>query len=429
MPNLLDFASTATGSSRDDAVGRAATGRSGRTPRVLVVHNRYQIRGGEDVVVDREVAALRRAGIAVETVFLDNAAIRGPVDRARAFLETAHAPRGIAQVLGAVARVRPDVVHVHNVMPLISPGVHRAVRAAGAATVQTLHNFRVACANGILMREGGPCEDCLTGSPYQAVLHRCYRGSIPGSFAVARMIDRHRRAGTWLHDVDRFIALTRFARSRFLAAGLPEERIAVKPNGLPDPGRPVARARRGVVFAGRLSAEKGVGVLAQAAALGTVPVTVIGEGPMAEALAGAPGLALVGRQGASAVRAAMERASAVVVPSLCYEGQPTVLVEAFAAGTPVIGSRLGGLAELIEDGATGLLVPPGDPRALAAAIARLAADPAEGRRMGAAGRAVFERTWTEAVTTAALVDLYREAVAARAADPLAPHPIARRSVA
>ncbi|MET7244732.1 glycosyltransferase [Methylobacterium sp. EM32] len=387
-----------------------------RPLRILVAHNRYQVRGGEDAAVARDLAALERAGCAVEAVFLDNEAIASGAARLRAAVAATHAPEGIARVMAVLRRFAPDVVHVHNFFPLLSPGIHAAARAAGCATVQTLHNYRLICANAFLMRDGAPCELCVTGSPYWAVRFACYRGSRTGTLAVARMIDHHRRAGTWLRDVDRFVALTPFARGRFAAAGLPDDKIRIRPNGLPDPGPPAEGPRQGLLFVGRLSPEKGVSVLAEAAVRAGLQVTAIGEGPLAGALAGHPGLDLRGALPPEAVQAAMARAAAIVVPSLWYEGLPMVVAEAFAAGTPVVASRIGALAGLITDGATGLLAAPGDAADLAHALARIAGDPASAAAMGREARAVYEREWREDVTTRALLDIYRDAVAARAAD-------------
>ena len=383
--------------------------------RILLVHNRYRERGGEDAAVERDLVALRRAGHVVETVFFNNEIIASGADRLRAAVEVAHAPRAIAQVEAVAKRFRPDVVHVHNSFPLISPGVHAAMRRLGSATVQTLHNFRLICANGMLTRDGRPCESCLGRSPYQAVLHRCYRGSRLGSLAVARMIDVHRRAGTWTRHVDRLIVLTAFARQTFERAGLPAERIRVRPNGLPDPGAPDGRPRAGILFVGRLTAEKGVAVLADASRLSAAPLTVIGDGPLLGPLTGA-GVTALGFRGREEVQAAMASAAAVVVPSLWYEGLPMVVAEAFAAGTPVIASRIGALADLVEDGVTGLHVRPGDAPDLAGAMDRIAGEPDRALAMGQAARRVYERDWTEDVTTRSLLAIYAEAIASRAAE-------------
>jgi glycosyltransferase involved in cell wall biosynthesis len=383
--------------------------------RILIAHNRYQVRGGEDAAVARDLAALERAGCAVEAVYLDNEAIDSGLARLRTAREVAYAPRGIARVMAVARRFAPDVVHVHNSFPLLSPGIHAVARAAGHATVQTLHNYRLICPGALLMRDGTPCEICVTGSPFQAVRFGCYRGSRVGTLAVARMVDSHRRAGTWRRDVDRFVALTPFARERFVAAGFPAERIRIRANGLPDPGPPSDAPRDGILYVGRLSLEKGVLVLAEAAARSRARITVIGEGPLAGALAGHPGLDLRGPCAPDAVQAAMARAVAVVIPSVCYEGLPMAMVESFAVGTPVVASRIGSLASLVTDGTTGLLAEAGDPADLARALDRIHNDPAAAT-MGRAARAVYEREWREDVTTRALLEIYREAVAARAAD-------------
>jgi len=394
-----------------------APGDDGRL-RILLLHNRYQIRGGEDAVVEREIAGLTRAGHTVEALILDNSEIRTPFDKLRAAYEAPHAPRGIAAAVAAAERFEPDVVHVHNTFPLLSPGVHAALRARGTATVQTLHNFRIACANGLLLREGRPCERCLGGSPVHAIRHRCYRGSAIGSLAVARMIERHRRLGTWRREVDRFIALTEFARTRFVAAGLPPERLRVKPNGLVDPGPPPAGERTGLLFVGRLSAEKGVAVLAAAAQMTSAPITVIGDGPLAPMLQGHPNINLLGLRDSAGVRRAMGSAKAVVVPSICYEGLPMVIPEAFSVGTPIVASRIGALGDLVEDGKTGFLAEPGDPVSLARALDRIEAGP-ETRRMGEAARTVYLKEWVDEAVTARALAIYREAIAARRGE----HPV------
>ncbi len=203
--------------------------------KILIVHNRYQQRGGEDSVADDEVALLRAGGHDVATVFVSNDSIATFADKARAALGVADGPLARHLVAEAVGRFRPDVVHVHNFFPLISPRVHARVRAFGPATVQTLHNFRITCANGLLMRAGQPCELCVDGTSLHAIAHRCYRDSFVGSAAPAHMIARHKRERTWQRHVDRFIVLSRFARDIFVRAGVPAERIVVRPNVVDDP--------------------------------------------------------------------------------------------------------------------------------------------------------------------------------------------------
>ena len=385
--------------------------------RVLVVHNRYQQRGGEDSVVEDEIALLRAAGHAVETVFVTNDVISGVANKIRAARDIADGRAMRDLVPDAVRRFRPDVVHVHNFFPLLSPSVHARARVLGPATVQTLHNFRIACAGGNLLRDAAPCELCVGRSPLPAIVHRCYRGSLVGSAALAHMIAAHRRRGTWQRDVDRFIVLSHFARDIFVRAGVPADRITVKANAVDDAVPAANSVRSGVLFVGRLSEEKGIAVLADAARLTQAEVTAVGNGPLAGALAAKlPGsMRLVGSMARAEARRAMAGAVAVVVPSICYETFSIIVAEAFAAGTPVIASRIGTLAEIVEDGHTGWLVDPGNPADLAAAIDQAVALPQESARRGAAARETYLARYTAQAALANLEAVYSEAIAARRA--------------
>ncbi len=385
--------------------------------KILIVHNRYQQRGGEDSVVEDEIALLRAGGHDVSTVLVSNDAIATFADKARAAINVADNSLVRNLVLDAVRRHEPDVVHVHNFFPLISPAVHARVRALGPATVQTLHNFRITCANATLLREGRPCELCVGRSPLPAIVNRCYRGSLVGSAVLARMIAIHRRERTWQRHVDRFVVLSDFAREIFIRAGIPADRIAVKPNVVDDPAPAAAVSRAGVLYVGRLSHEKGAQVLAAAARLTDAVITVVGDGPLAATLkSSAPGnVILLGAMPREEARALMARAAAIVVPSICYENFPITVAEAFAAGTPVIASRIGALAEIIGDGQTGWHVTPDNPAELAAAIDRVVADPAESARRGAAAREAYHARYTTTAALARLEAIYVEAMASRRA--------------
>ncbi len=390
--------------------------------KILLVHNRYQQRGGEDSVVDDEAALLRAAGHEVFTVFLSNDTIAGVGDKVRAAFDIADGKQARGRVLHAVSRHQPDVVHVHNFFPLISPSVHSHVRALGPATVQTLHNFRITCANATLQRAGRPCALCVDGSSLNGVVRRCYRGSLTGSAALAHMIARHRRLGTWQRDVDRFVVLSDFARDIFVRAGVPGERMVVKPNAVEDIDDRPASVRTGALFVGRLSEEKGIRVLLAAARLTQAPITVIGDGPLAGMVRNkAPdNLHFAGPLPRAEARIAMAQAAAVVVPSICYEGFPVTVAEAFAAGTPVIASRIGALAEIVDDGRTGWLVGPGDPAALAAAIDRATGDPHGSALCGAAARQIYLARYTQRRALASLESIYAQAIASRRAAEISP---------
>ena len=383
--------------------------------KILIVHNRYQQRGGEDSVAEDEVALLRAGGHEVSTVFVSNDSILTFSDKTRVALGVADGRLARKQVVDAVRRVAPDIVHVHNFFPLVSPEVHAGVRALGPATVQTLHNFRITCANGLLLREGRACELCVAGSSLHGVVHRCYRGSLVGSAALAHMIARHKRRQTWQRHVDRFIVLSRFARDVFVRAGVPPEKIVVKPNVVDDPAPVADRPRAGVLYVGRLSDEKGVRVLAAAARLTDMSVTVVGDGPLAATLrADAPAnLALVGARPRPEARALIAGAAALVLPSICYENFPITVAEAFAAGTPVIASRIGALAEIVEDERTGWHVTPGNPAELAAAIDAATRNAADARRRGEAARQTYLQHYTPRASLHALEAIYADALATR----------------
>lgn len=380
--------------------------------RILLVHNRYQVRGGEDVVADQEAALLRATGFDVETLFLDNNGIGGPLSRISTALGTVHNPLGVWRVKRAIRAFQPDIMHVHNFFPRFSPGIFAAARKRGVKTVLTLHNFRTQCAGGLLLREGQACETCLTASPFYGALHRCYRGSFLGSATLASMIAFHRRRGTWQHDVDRFIALSDFALSRFALAGMPLDKFRVKPNFALDPGAPGDNPRSGFLYVGRLSEEKGVLVLLAAAKRTDQTIRVAGDGPLMERLIAEapPNLVLLGRQDRPSVQKLMAEAQALLLPSITYEGFPMTLAECFAAGTPVIGSRTGSLAELIEDGTTGMQVRMGDDVALAQALEAASLMPETLQQWGRTARRRYEARFTPEASAAALTAIYEDAL-------------------
>jgi glycosyltransferase involved in cell wall biosynthesis len=308
-------------------------------------------------------------------------------------------------------------VHVHNLFPLLTPAALDATFEAGVPVVYTLHNYRLLCAGATLMRDGRPCELCVNGSPFQAVRYRCYRESMAASAAAAWMIARNRYVSTFQRKVDRFIALTQFAKGLFVRAGYSPEQLAVKPDAVSDPAEFGAGARgaagdapgaagdargRGprALFLGRLSPEKGVSTLLGAWA-GDVPVhlAVAGTGPLTPLVAAAADdsggrIDFLGFLPAERVHRELAAAEFLVMPSQCYEGFGVVIIEAFAHGIPVLASNLGSMAELVEDGVTGLLFEPGDQSDLAAKATWLAEHPEERLRMGAAARRDFERKYT-----------------------------------
>lgn len=382
--------------------------------RVLVVHNAYQHRGGEDSVVEAEIALLRSRGHAVETYFRSNDDVGSipPLALVRQTLWSDRTPHNLAEL---IHRFQPDVIHSHNTFPLISPSLYWAAARADVPVVQTLHNFRLMCLNALYLREGRVCEDCMGHVPWRGVARACYRGSHAASAALAGMLTLHRGLGTYRSKVARYIALNEFCRGKFIEGGLPAERVVVKPNfvdwaeGRPHPNHlPRGEGeRKGLLFVGRLSVEKGVATLAGAMArLSDAQLRVAGDGPEAGLLEGVAGVTRLGSLPGDAVRKEMGRAAALVVPSIWYETFGLVIIEAFACSTPVIASRIGALADIVRDGETGLLFEPGNPRDLADKMAWALAHPEQMAAMGRNARAQYEAEFSAEVNYRRLMEIY-----------------------
>lgn len=370
--------------------------------RVLRLHAAYAQEGGEDHSFRTEVALLEDGGHSVRTVLRSNAALTaaGFASTLAALWRTPFSRVVYDEVRRACREFRPHVAHADNLWFALSPSVHAACRAEGVATVQTLNNYRLHCLNGLMLRNGRPCVDCLGKSVWTGVRRRCYRGSAVLSAAMARMIDVNRQRGTWVRDVDLFLAPTAFAQRKFIEAGWDPEKIVVKPNFVDDPG-PVTRPGRGGVYVGRLSAEKGVSTLIRAwSRLQGVPLTIVGDGPARAALEeeaarlGVDAVFFAGRLDPEGVSEAIRAAAFLVFPSECFETFGRTVVEAFACGRTVLVARGGAAAELVSDGRNGITFARGDDRDLAAKAAWLAARPEPCRRMGEAARRAYRRRYT-----------------------------------
>lgn len=378
--------------------------------RVLLIHERYRERGGEDAAFDAEAALLAAHGVEVIPHLEDNGRIAGSGSAGMA-LRAVWSPPSYRATRDAIRAAQPDLVHVHNTFPLLSPSVYDAARACGVPVVQTLHNYRLLCPNALLLRDAAPCQLCLPRTvKWPGVLHRCYRGSAAASVAVAAVAGVHRAFGTWRRKVDLFLALTSFAAGRFAEGGLPRERLAVSGVAVPDPGPAAADGpRAGALCVGRLSPEKGLDVLIEAWRDIDAPLDIIGDGPMMAALTrqAPPQVRFLGRQPAAAVSEAMARASLLVFPSLCYENFPLVVVEAMAHGLPVLASSGGAVEEMVEEGATGVFARPGVPQDWSRKAAALLADPDRLRVLGAGARRAYEARYAPDRVFEQRMGLYR----------------------
>jgi glycosyltransferase involved in cell wall biosynthesis len=309
-----------------------------------------------------------------------------------------------------------QIAHFHNTFPLVSPSAYYAARAENVPVVQTLHNYRLVCPAAIFYRDGRVCEECVGSAvPWPAVRHACYRGSRTQTAALVGMLSLHRLAGTWENTINTYVALTHFARSKFVAGGLPASKLIVKPNFAPiDPG--IGDGHGGfALFVGRITTDKGVQTMIDAwrRLESKVPLKIAGDGPMLESLSDQvrdlPNVEVLGRCGREDVLRLMKAARVLVVPSLWYEGFPMTIVEAYSCGLPVIASDLGSLAAVVPHGETGLVFQPGDPNSLAEAVRQIFADPETEKGMRSKARSAFEESYSAEQGYAGLMSVYQAA--------------------
>ena len=386
---------------------------------ILVAHNFYQQPGGEDQCVAAEVATLRAHGHEVTQYCLHNDTIHG-MNRVLLASRTIWNHSAYRELRKLLRTHRIQIAHFHNTFPLISPAAYYAARAENVRVVQTMHNYRLLCANSLLLRDGEVCEDCLGKLvPWPGIVHKCYRGSRAASTTVAAMLATHRVLGTWWKAVDVYVALTEFGRRKLIDGGLPADKITVKPNcAYPDTGTGTGNGGY-AIFVGRLSAEKGLDTLLKAWRLldGDVPLKLLGDGPMATAVQDAAAkdssIQWLGHVSLEAVYGMVGEAMFLVLPSRCYETFSMAIVEAFAKGTPVVVSKLGAIAAIVDDGRTGLHFRPGDPVDLAAKVRQILADPLELARMRRAARLEFDQKFTAENSYESLIAIYRRALSGR----------------
>lgn len=383
--------------------------------KILLLHNFYQHHGGEDTVLANEQAMLAQHGHMVESVTTSNDRISGLLAKLMIGCQTPWSQRGYALTKKAIARFQPDIVHVHNFFPLLTPAVFEACGKTCTPVIMTLHNYRLICPGALLLRKGSICEQCVTGSAYQAIRYRCYRGSMVGTWTAARMVEFHRKHRTWHSKVDRFIALTDFARRKFIEGGLPSNKILVKPNFCahkPIGSEGINRKRQGALFVGRLSPEKGIETLLQAWQNLSIPLRVAGNGPMWDASnhLNITSVKMVGHLNQEQVAEEMQRAAFFIAPSECYENFPLTIAEAFAHGLPIVASRLGAFAEIVEDGKTGLHFTPGDNDDLKSKVRWMHEHPEKCLQMGLNARRVYEEKYTPERNYKMLMSIYQNAI-------------------
>ena len=398
--------------------------------KILLVHNFYgsAAPSGENTAFEAERDLLRSGGHSVMEYTRHSDEIRssGIWGALKGGLATPWNPYSLSAVRRIIKKEKPDVMHVHNFFPLISPSIFYAAKGTATATVLTLHNYRVVCAYAIPMRDGSICTECLDRrSTMPGLKYCCYRGSLAATLPLAAMIALHGKLGTWRKQVDAMITLTGFQRDMLIKAGLPAGSMHIKPHFYRDAPAPLPWKEREekAVYIGRLSAEKGPEVMIEAwKRLGSSAplLEVIGDGPdmarlkdMIKGTSVEQRITFTGQLPFREAQVRLGRAKMLILPSLCFEGFPMVIREAFALGVPVAGSRLGSIPFIVTHAKNGMLFEPGDSAELAGIAGMLQGNIDELGAMAAAARREFDEKYTAGANLQTLISIYETAMAVR----------------
>lgn len=380
--------------------------------KILCVHNRYKMRGGEDVVFEQEVASLREHGHDV-VLYEDHNSRIDSMKGLAILCKTLWSFESYRAISRLIELNRPDIMHVHNFFPLVSPSIYYAAWRKHVPVIQTLHNYRLVCANAQLLRNNRVCEDCLSKAiPWPGGWHACYRNNRFASGGVMLMLTIHRLIGTWRNRVDKYIALTEFARQKFIESGMPESKIIVRSNFVSISRVQKKAPRSGAVFVGMLHPWKGADVLINAWNMGdwSERLTIVGDGPEGDNLKqmASPSIQFAGRLNKDKIREIVAMSKFLIFPSIWYETFGLAIIEAFACGTPVIASRLGSAAELVRDGENGLLFEAGNVQDLTDKILWALSNPLEMEEMGRRAYREYDKRYSPDAGYRSLVALYKQ---------------------
>jgi glycosyltransferase involved in cell wall biosynthesis len=385
--------------------------------KIILAHCYYRQSGGEDLSFQAHADLLRDRGHEVLIFTRDNQDLEA-VNPLQAAATTIWSRQAAAELTGLINASGAELVHFHNTFMAISPAAYYASHRSGAAVVQDLRNYRLLCPVATLVRDGRHCEDCLGKTvPWPGVLHACWHDSHLETSVVAGMLSVHNLLGSWHRKVDMYVALSPSMRGKFIEVGFDEERIAVKPNFLEPP--PIVGSGRAdfALYVGRLSPEKGIKILLEAwQHIEGIQLKIIGDGPLTgrvrQAAESHPGgqIEYLGSMPRSQVFDWMRRARLLVFPSIWPEPFGNTIIEAMACGLPVLGSRLGSVVDLVEDGRTGLQFAAGDDSDLAAKLRWAMAHPEELERMGKEARQTYQQTYRAAQNYQKLINIYQQAI-------------------
>jgi glycosyltransferase involved in cell wall biosynthesis len=385
--------------------------------RVLQIHNYYQLWGGEDEAAQHDVRLLQQYGHEVKQYCRNNDEIKtyGPLRKCRLFFETTWSMKSYKEIRGILKEFKPDIVHMHNFFPLVSPAAYYACASVGVPVIQTLHDFRLICPMSHLLREERICEECIHDSLWRSIRYGCYRGSRLLTLPIALMVSAHRWLKTWEKRVDLYIAVSEFVRGKFIESGFRASKVVVRPNCFAEDPGPGEGRRKYALYVGSLTSGKGIMTLLEAWKNISLPLKIVGDGPLypwAETFIRKNNLRQVCLEGflsQKEVFRSLKEALFLVMPPIWFETFGRTIVEAYATATPVLGSRLGAVAELVEEGKTGLLFCPGDPDDLAKKVNYAMENPQEREAWGKEARVVFEKKYRAQISYDRLMEIYQQA--------------------
>jgi glycosyltransferase involved in cell wall biosynthesis len=383
--------------------------------KILMLHNRYLVPGGEDQCAAAEAALLRLYGHEVELLEQENSRIE-QLGKAQTALRTLWSAESYQQINKKLGEGSFDIMHVQNFFPLWSPAVYYAASRNGVPVVQTLHNHRLLCVNALLFRDQRVCEDCVGRLfPWHGVKHACYRQSRAASAVVAMMVGAHKMAGTWRKRVTTYIAVSEFTRQKYIAGGFPADQIVVKPSFI----HPAPKLGNGsgnyALYVGRLSPEKGIATMLEAwkTAQSPVPLKIVGQGQLEQLVTQAAGacdrIEYLGPRSLPEVLELMANAAFLVFPSELYETMGRTIMEAFAVGTPVIAANIGPPASMVVPEETGFHFQPGSVSELREKVEWCSRNLDQLRSLRPNARRAFEATYTGPANLEMLLNIYRDA--------------------
>lgn len=385
--------------------------------KILLVHNMYKQPGGETCVFQSEGELLSRNGHFVERMVFDNAGIRTFLDICLSGLKLVYNPVSARKLSKKIEQFNPDIIHVHNFMPLISPSIFFVAKKYNVPVILTLHNYRLICPSATLYHNEKIYEKSINSIfPIDAILKGVYRNSRIQTAAVAIMVAFHNIIGTWRTKVDFYIALSNFAKEKFRrsALSIPEDRLVVKPNFVQDCGIGQSTRDNFFLFVGRLVEEKGIQTLLKATKLHNFKLTIIGDGPLSKMVEDAArqneNIRYLGFQDKPSTISHLKKCKALIFPSIWYEGLPLVILEAFSTGTPVIASKLGSMAEIVQNRINGMHFESGNEADLVDKIAEINARPEWARCLADNARLNYLVRHTPDKNYSMLISIYQQAL-------------------